>query len=434
MILFFVRHFNDIDHLTPVVWKLNVEGRAAAVFCMNLRYGLQADYRLRFLRDQGVRVDYLPHARGARGGRIHDILQAGVRRAAAIAARREADSGAPAGRAARWRAALADLAASLGAGWMRRRYYRTAWARRLLAQTGADCLCFDYVMPGLYAVAPLMAAAREKAIPVLALPHGVHLFTNDQTKPKATEERRLAKFNRFDAVVVPNRLRREILARAGVAPERLAVLGSARYCPEWLEQNRRIAPRRLEPGAHDPARLKAVFMMSKPQVSIDAPRLATTLTVLAEAAAAGIAVKIKPHTRTSDRLAADPRLDNAAHILSTELCEWADVVLVVGSSVVTEALMAGKTVLYLKYLHPNTTRFEELGACWTIGSEPDLRRALAALDRERSRKPYGPQGVERFLWETVYGESAERDVLRRYTQFIRARIAARRRDEGSPRA
>jgi hypothetical protein len=39
MYLFFVRHFNDIDHITPVVWKMKKDNYPVAVYCMNPRYG-----------------------------------------------------------------------------------------------------------------------------------------------------------------------------------------------------------------------------------------------------------------------------------------------------------------------------------------------------------------------------------------------------------
>ena len=59
MYLFFVRHFNDIDHLTPVVWKMNADNRPVAVYGMNPRFDYRSDYRLQFLKDQGVKVNYL---------------------------------------------------------------------------------------------------------------------------------------------------------------------------------------------------------------------------------------------------------------------------------------------------------------------------------------------------------------------------------------
>ena len=74
MYLFFVRHFNDIDHLTPVAWKLQKSGYQVAVFCMNLRYNIRQDYRLRFLKDQGVAVDYLYDALSEKRGPLHQFL------------------------------------------------------------------------------------------------------------------------------------------------------------------------------------------------------------------------------------------------------------------------------------------------------------------------------------------------------------------------
>ena len=59
MYLFFVRHFNDIDHFTPIVWKMHKDNYPVAVYCMNPEYDIQSDYRLQFLRDEGVKVDFL---------------------------------------------------------------------------------------------------------------------------------------------------------------------------------------------------------------------------------------------------------------------------------------------------------------------------------------------------------------------------------------
>ena len=109
---------------------------------------------------------------------------------------------------------------------------------------------------------------------------------------------------------------------------------------------------------------------------------------------------------------------NAYDVLTAELCEWADVVIVIGTSVMTEALMKGKPVLYLKYLHANTMLFEECGACWTIHNEAELEHAIQSLRVKRMNVPYTEENVNRFLSEVVYGGRTKRDVLRDYVQFI----------------
>ena len=57
MYLFCVRHFNDIDHITPVAWKMKQNNHPVGVYCINPRYDIQKDYRLKFLQDQGVIVE-----------------------------------------------------------------------------------------------------------------------------------------------------------------------------------------------------------------------------------------------------------------------------------------------------------------------------------------------------------------------------------------
>ena len=53
MYLFFVRAFNDIDHITPIVWKMHQSHHPVGVYCLNPEYDIQHDYRLNFLRNLG---------------------------------------------------------------------------------------------------------------------------------------------------------------------------------------------------------------------------------------------------------------------------------------------------------------------------------------------------------------------------------------------
>jgi hypothetical protein len=297
-------------------------------------------------------------------------------------------------------------------------YYHRRWARSLLEKSGARAICFDHIMPGLYVVRTLLEAAKELSIPSFSLPHGVYLYTNEVFKPKSTDARRAAKFNEFDYIVVPNRLRKDVLVHSGVSVEKIFVLGSARYCEEWMTQNQMIIPREIAPRPGNEDRLKVVFLPSKPQCQVDLARLKATCDTLA--AMKDIDIMVKPHTRAGGEkyLFDGNNLPDASHIITAELCEWADVSLVVGSSVVTETLMRKKPVLYLKYLHANTTLFEELGACWTIHDEDELKNALMSLQKNKRAVPYQETGVFEYLKEVVHGGGMEANVLGSYENFI----------------
>jgi hypothetical protein len=418
MYLFFVRHFNDIDHIAPVVWRMKRDNYPVAVYCMNPRYEISEDYRLQFLKNIGVTVNYLHHEFDQQRGGLHGLLHVFINKSFELQKRMETSTrkhkipgGSLAGNAA-------GVLGSLFYKLTRLIYYNAGWAGSVLKRAGARVICFDHIRPSLYVVNPLLKAAGSAAIPAVSLPHGVLLYTNAAPKPKASDKRRFAKFNRFDHILVPNQLRKDLLVRSGVAGKKIFVLGSPRYCTEWLEQNKKILPRNTAADSRSPQKLKVVLMASKPQCQVDGVRLKYTLGLLAQLA--GVDTRIKPHTRSSGEknLVDDPRLSDASHVLTAQLCEWADVMLVVGSSVITEALMRGRPALYLKYLHDNTTLFEDLGACWIIHDEAELKNALLSLQADKTAVPYADENVAEYLSEVVYGRKSGRDVLHDYEQFI----------------
>jgi hypothetical protein len=297
-------------------------------------------------------------------------------------------------------------------------YYDKNWARDVIVTARAKALCFDHIKPKLYVIDALLKAAKELSVPTLALPHGIYLYTNEFVKIRPKPMERSDKFNRFDYIVVQNLLRKEVLTKAGVHADKIVVLGSARYCSEWMQQNSQIIPYRLKLHEGPADRLKVVFMTSKPQCRMDISRMKDTLTLLSEVKNAE--VMIKPHTRIGEEgpIFKDLNLPMATDVLSAELCEWADVVLVVASSIITEVLVRGKPALYLKYLHENTTLFEELNACWTIHNESELKQALQLLQSRKAALPYAARDVDHFLSENIFGGRSEKDVLADYEKFI----------------
>jgi hypothetical protein len=164
--------------------------------------------------------------------------------------------------------------------------------------------------------------------------------------------------------------------------------------------------------------LKVVFMSTRFAYSIHVERMYRTLDILSSLD--GIEVLIKPHTRTGKegQFYENLPLPVVDQISSVELCGWADVMLVIGSSILIETQVQKKPVLYLKYLHDNTTLYEEFGACWTINNENELKEALVSLQEDRKNVPYKDENVNQFISEIIYGGPREREVLKDYVQFI----------------
>ena len=418
MYLFFIRAFNDIDHITPIAWKMHQDGYAVSVYCIDPEYDIHSDYRLAYLRTNGIPVGYLYDAFKDQWGYvqrlIHTVMIGSYRLQKRIT--RNQHSGPVVirntlGKCAREMGKLSYLI-------LKSFFYQNAWAQRFLKHTRAKVLCFDHVRPRQYVVGTLLEAAQATSIPVIALPHGVFIYRNDLYKQGATKERGYAKYNAFDYIIIQNPQRKQYLVDSGVQENKIFTLGSTRYCDEWMAQNRQILPRMLKNGHQRSARLKVVFMTTRFAFRIDVQRMLKTFQLLAQLD--DIEVVVKPHTRTGKEAGfyENLPLQNVADISSVELCEWADITLVIASSILIEALVQDKPVLYLKYLHGNKTLYEEMGACWQINDETELEKALRTLQADKKKVPYSDENVQKFLSEIIYGGQKKRAVLEDYQQFI----------------
>ena len=418
MYLFCVRHFNDIDHITPVVWKMKQDSYPVAVYCINPRYDITDDYRLKFLKEQGVTVESIYNVFDQKMSGFHHAMRRIFLWFYAKGKKSESHHLHNFLSLSRLSQRAAQVIGRLLYEMTRISFYRESWARWFLEKNRTQVLCFDHILPSRYIVNVLLKAAKEKSIPTLALPHGIYLYTNQFNKARFTSRQRFYKFNRFDYVIVQNYLRKDVLINSGITSKKIIVLGSARFCDEWIAQNKKILPRMIESSERDSERLRVAFMPSKPRCKIDVERMNKTIDLLASLSE--IEAVVKPHTRIGREahLFDNMQLPNVSHVLTSELCDWADVVLIIGSSVITEALMEGKPVLYLKYLHANTMLFEECGACWTIQTEAELEQALHSLQKKSMDLPYGNENVNRFISEVVYGGQNNRDVLTDYVEFI----------------
>jgi hypothetical protein len=382
-------------------------------------YDLNGDYRLRFLKQLGVHVNYIFDEFYQELGLKHRKLRLISRVSFAIARMFDNRFESPSFHIYTEFGRRAKKKGKKYYKQSREKFYTQSWARFILEKSGARILCFDWVSPIRYVVEVLLMAAKEMSIPTLSLPHGIFLYTNDsRTIEAGDDERNYNKFNFYDHIAVQNDLFKEVIVKSGISREKIIVLGSARYCSEWMKQNKKILPRKLVSKGENPKKLKVVFMTTRPKYRIDVEKMLKTFDMLSKINE--IELVVKPHTRSGKEASIykDLPFANVSDLSSVELCEWTDVMLVIGSSILIEALVQHKPVLYLKYLHENITLYEELEACWTIHNEEQLRQALISLQDNKWKIPYTDKNANKFLSEIIYGGQHERDVLAGYENFI----------------
>ena len=159
----------------------------------------------------------------------------------------------------------------------------------------------------------------------------------------------------FDKLVVPN----ELCAgrfRPFLDSQAIAVLGSPRYCDEWLTKLAELLP--PSPLTRSDNKLKVAIFLRKSNFTTFWEEVREVVQMIASFT--GVMIVIKPHTRSGwkQSLTKDAillRLPNVsiagANVHSAHLLNWADVIIDIATSVAFEAVKINKPVLAADYLH-----------------------------------------------------------------------------------
>jgi hypothetical protein len=417
--LFFLRHYNDIDHVTPVVHKWAERGHHADVILMG-DPRLMSDYR----------IAYLGSLEGLRVAPVGQVLSRGqllrMRMQKLLLDRH-------------FRAALpgfltAMLDRLLGKD-RRVRFWRKI-AQLLLQRSfgpreaGTDrkgLVAFDWISGNsvfpIEFVQTVVETAREQGLGAVSLPHGDSPHANFLVRVEELSMEPRSKFapaSMFDYVVVPNELCATRF-RPFMEDSRVAVLGSPRYCDEWLAKLATLLP--PSPLQPMPGKLKLVMFLRKKDFSIFWDEVGRVVQMLA--AFPGVELIIKAHTRGGWRQPLSRRfglrrLANvrfvAGEVHSSHLLAWADAVIDIATSVAFEAVKMNKPVLAADYLHAGTSTVGDYLPECVLHCRDDAYLKVEQLLQHGCEGFYLPQHRERFLREIV--DVPDADVLPRFADLL----------------
>ena len=404
-VFFFVRHFNDIDNMMPVAYKFTQSNRGRpVVLVMDPFYNIEADYRFRFLQER-YNVPVVPVLG------FHPLSPFFPWFASLLRGRF-------------WRGFLKEKRLLLLLA-LRKLFYGKRWAGRILDRYNPAALVFEWCDPSWGVPGVMLPAGRDRGIPSISVPHGMNIWTNELVNRQEQQDGRISNreyYHQFDRLVVQSNLHAERHARERVRKDKIAVLGSARYCDEWQQINLEIQPERFTPRKGGDCTFRAVFMLPQWNYNSDLDTNMQTLRRLSKEP--WLHLVLKPHTREVEAVPSYlrefedlPNVEVAGAVGSVALIQWADAVIVVGSSIALEVLRQGKVHLNPTYLLDNTTVFEDTGAEWTLYNGSELEDALKRLS-EGQQPPYGEEQVSKAISLLVLGSATERDVLGRYVDFI----------------
>jgi len=431
MILFFINRFNDIDHIVPIVYRMAKDTKEEIlVLSLNPLYDISNDFRLNFLRRKyNIPIHYLynyyapsiiykffgnlvcnTYFGGSFKKNIFGLLQSFT-----LNPKKQIKFLEP---------VYYLMSGSFRSIMMRfrlldkfiKKFFNKKWAEGMFKSLKPRVLVFDPASHfRLYNVASLLSAAKNLRIPTIDVPHGIPIYVKHPPVYKKGWMDTI-KTNK-DYHVVNHRFWKDECVNSGFNSEKLTVLGSTRFCKEWVDVLHRIIPPDMSLNDKGAGKIKVVYMdrgadrhgkyKNIVQDSIEKINQLEFVHFL-----------FKPQTR-SHKLFVD--LSNSIEISysnSVNLIKWSDIAIILQSSIMIEALLQNKVVIYPRFFHGDRTLFEEFEACWTVDSYEELENALKTLKKNPTYKPYSNRNIERFLTEIVYNGVLGRDILGDYKDFI----------------
>jgi len=347
--LFFLRHYNDIDHVTPVIYKWIQSGHQCDVVLIGSP---------KFRRD--FRVQYLSQLPAVRVAHIRELLSwmdyikwrlqmllltRNVRRIKIIGpvVTKIAERFDEKEREPLWRH-TAEFLLNRSFGDYNKGVVAFDWIER------NSVICVEWVEV-------VVAMAKNRGLGTVSLPHGDSPHASQLIRRGERFKEPDVTFSAatiFDRVVVPNELCATRF-RPFMAENQLAVLGSPRYCEEWLKILSQLMP--PSPLVRSDSRLKIVMFLRKANFTTFWEEVGEVVHMIAQFP--GVEMIIKPHTRSGwkQSLTKDSSIRQLPNVRvagddehSVHLMNWSDVIIDLATSVVFEAVRAKKPVLAADYL------------------------------------------------------------------------------------
>ncbi|HKX53083.1 MAG TPA: hypothetical protein VJM47_04700 [Nitrosospira sp.] len=419
--LFFLRHYNDIDHITPVIYKWTGKGHTCDIVLIgNSRF--RTDYRIGFLKGlKGVRMAY-----------IADVL--------------------PPLDFIRWFFQTLILIRSLRRPFIgpimekleevydarRRELVWQRTAKHLLSRSFAEneegVVVFDWIERNssicVEWVKVVLSTARGMGLGTVSLPHGDSPHASQLIRRRELRlepDTTFANAGIFEKVVVPNELC-SVRFRPFMDNQKLAVLGSPRYCDEWLAKLATLMP--PSPLMRSDSKLKVAMFLRKSNFSTFWEEVGEVVRIVASFP--GVELIIKPHTRGGwqQSLTKDVSLRRLPNVRvaggslhSIHLMNWADVVIDLATSVVFEAVKVGKPVLAADYLHAGRSALAEYLPEAELRCRDDVYKHIEKFLTQGCGSFYIEEHRQRFLKEMI--DVGDPDVLSRYVTLLEGQVRSK---------
>lgn len=422
-IVFFCRAYNDIDHITPIAYKLKKDHPNVPVelVIIDLKKDYQTDFRIKYLKGLGVEVIH-----------ILTLLTEGSRLLRSYFKINQQLDGFS--RYNVWRIVLSKL--------IMNRIVRH-YDRILKKLSGAEFIRKYFLLPPnvmvfdqsyLHFYFNLCKYADANGIATVAVPHGHNILDNELimnnsmkihygksdvhlSDPKTALQSGKKFKMPYTYVIYENKIIPQRYSKFGIInSDQAVVIGSTRFNDEWVAKLREIMPSVQLPSVSDDT-LKIVIMLSKPTQNGHPEELKRTLWYIS--LFPNTFIIIKPHTRGKKytvEQAENVLIDNKNELPSPNLIDWADIVFFEHSCISFDSLKRDKPTVYLKNTHANRLMSEKYFNSWEVHCRDDIRDIIWNALKNKKSRTYSQEDVRKYIKDII--EPIDKDVLGLYSKFF----------------
>ena len=407
--LFFIRAYNDLDHFSPVIAEFVKRGENPVLinYC---DLEINGDYRLEYLRSLGeIDVRNMPDDKFILSNKVNTFYQKFNSKLYKLLRRRN----------------------SILGKIHRRLFFNFKEELKFLKDNNISNCVFEWGTPFIRGdlVEKFFIAAKSIGLKTIAIPHGCNVFVNSDVTSSYRQLFSKGKLpnnsdrNLFDYFIVQNPIRRDGWIRWGYDPVKTQAWGSPRFYSKWAEINANSCPK-FVPKFKTTGKVKIAFMQFQKDYNINKNEIRKTLKILSDNK--DVCLVIKDSTRHGkeyfDKSILSEELGGSLvewcgnEVHSPSLIQWADCVIVFGSSIGLEVLLQNKILINPLYLHSNKTLYEHYGASHDVSNINELKSLINLIIKGEVIN--NKEAIKSILSEIVFAGKDPYNVPEYYYQKI----------------
>jgi hypothetical protein len=294
------------------------------------------------------------------------------------------------------------------------------WANDIFKKTKPDVVLYDVTNPLAFPYSHLTYLVKDASIPLVALPHGIWTFINNDFIDNSSNNKTDSKRESFDWYMTNGDIGKKQLMDSGVSKNKILEFGSLRYDINWVKKYQKLYPNHLFKMPCNG--LKVVVFPNKIhyKVNIDELKL-----LLIEISKNSDCILLKPHTRGMKLDFLKEVIDsNNISVIdrktpSASLIEWADVILLGGGSIGIQAIINKKPVLNLAYTHDNYTIYDKYLPTTICNNLESVVSELKKI-KDGSYCNYAYSQSDIFIKDLVYAGNDPYSVSEKYLSFFKS--------------